>query len=276
MVGRARELDVLRGTWERATGESVPHLVTVLGPAGIGKTRLAQEFAVAVEEAGGRAVQGRSLPYRESSAYFAFSTQVKQLCGIFESDSPEVGRAKLRERIDAELPVGVDTEAVAGHLAILMGLDPDGSVDDREELFFSVRVFIEALARKQSMLLVFEDIHWADRGLLDLIELLAARLRDLPVLLLTLARPELLDLRTVMGRRPRRLHRAATRRIEPPRGRGARDSAVAQPRPGPGGAARGHCGREPALHRAARGDDGGVVVDRCAADDDPRPALGAP
>ena len=199
MVGRARELDVLRGTWERATGECVPHLVTVLGPAGIGKTRLAQEFATAVEEAGGRAVHGRSLPYRESSAYFAFSTQVKQLCGIFESDSPEVGRGKLRERIDAELPVGVDTGAVAGHLAILMGLDPEGSVDDREELFFSVRVFIEALARKQPMLLVFEDIHWADRGLLDLIELLAARLRDLPVLLLTLARPELLDLRPSWG-----------------------------------------------------------------------------
>jgi class 3 adenylate cyclase/tetratricopeptide (TPR) repeat protein len=191
LVGRARELDVLRGIWERVAGEAVPHLVTVLGPAGIGKTRLAQEFGAAVEELGGRTVHGRSLPYRESSAYFAFATQVKMLCGIFESDSAEVGLAKLRE--------SVPDETVARHLAILLGLDPEGSVDDREELFFSVRVFIEAVAHGGPTLLVFEDIHWADRGLLDLIELLAARLRGLPVMLVTLARPELLDSRPSWG-----------------------------------------------------------------------------
>jgi class 3 adenylate cyclase len=191
LVGRGRELEVLRGTWERVSAESVPHLVTVLGPAGIGKTRLAQEFERVVDELGGRTVRGRSLPYRESSAYFAFATQVKQLSGIFESDPPEVGLRKLHE--------SVGDETVAGHLAILLGLDPEGSVDDREELFFSVRVFIESVARRQPMVLLFEDIHWADRGLLDLIELLAARLRDLPVLLLTLARPELLDMRPAWG-----------------------------------------------------------------------------
>src|ERR1051325_11263790 len=191
LVGRARELEVLRGTWERAAAESVPHLVTVLGPAGIGKTRLAQEFGEVVAELGGRTVVGRSLPYRESSAYFAFSMQVKQLCGIFESDSSEVGLQKLRER--------VPDENVARHLAILTGLDVEGSVEDREELFFSVRVFIESVAREQPTVLVLEDIHWADRGLLDLVELLAARLRDLPVLILTLARPELLDARPAWG-----------------------------------------------------------------------------
>jgi len=191
LVGRARELDVLRGIWERVSADSVPHLVTVLGPAGIGKTRLGQEFEENVEQLGGRTVRGRSLPYRESSAYFAFATQVKQLCGIFESDSSEVGLRKLRESIP--------DQTVAGHLAILLGLDPEGSVDDREELFFSVRVFIESVARDQPTVLAFEDIHWADRGLLDLIELLAARLRDLPVLLLTLARPELLDSRPSWG-----------------------------------------------------------------------------
>jgi class 3 adenylate cyclase len=199
LVGRSRELDVLRGTWERVAGESVPHLVTVLGPAGIGKTRLAQEFGQAVEQLGGRTVSGRSLPYRESSAYFAFSTQVKQLCGIFESDPPEVGLRKLHERVAADVPSSFDPEKVAADLAILLGLDPEGSVDDREELFFSVRCFIEAVAREQPTMLVFEDIHWADRSLLDLIELLAARLRDIPVLLLTLARPDLLDSRPAWG-----------------------------------------------------------------------------
>jgi class 3 adenylate cyclase len=197
LVGRGRELDLLRGVWERVAGERVPHLVTVLGPAGIGKTRLAQEFGEIVEGLGGRSVRGRSLPYRESSAYFGFSMQVKQLCGIFESDPPEVGLKKLRERV-GDVP-GSDAETVTRHLAILLGLDREGSVDDREELFFSVRVFIEAVAADGPTVLVFEDIHWADRSLLDLIELLAARLRDLPVFILALARPELLDARPAWG-----------------------------------------------------------------------------
>ena len=198
LVGRTRELDVLRGMWERVAGDRVPYLVTVLGPAGIGKTRLAQEFSQVVEQLGGRSVHGRSLPYRESSAYFAFSMQVKELCGIFESDPPEVGLRKLHERI-AHLPSSADAETVTRHLAILLGLDPEGSVADREELFFSVRCFIEAVARDQPTMLVLEDIHWADSSLLDLIELLAARLRDLPILLLTQARPELLDVRPAWG-----------------------------------------------------------------------------
>jgi len=199
LVGRSRELDVLRGIWERVAGGSVPHLVTVLGPAGIGKTRLAQEFDAVVDKLGGRTVHGRSLPYRESSAYFAFSTVVKQLSGIFESDSSEVGLRKLRERVAGDLPSSANPDTVTEHLAILLGLDPEGSVDDREELFFSVRCFIEAVAREQPTMLVFEDIHWSDRSLLDLIELLAARLRDIPVLLLTLARPDLLDSRPAWG-----------------------------------------------------------------------------
>jgi class 3 adenylate cyclase/tetratricopeptide (TPR) repeat protein len=198
LVGRTHELDVLRGIWERVVAERVPHLVTVFGPAGIGKTRLSQEFDNLVEQLGGRSVHGRSLPYRESSAYFAFSMQVKQLCGIFESDPPEVGVRKLREHV-AGFPPSTDVEMVTQHLAILLGLDPEGSVDDREELFFSVRLFVEAVANDEPTVLVFEDIHWADRSLLDLIELLAARLRDLPVLVLALARPELLDSRPAWG-----------------------------------------------------------------------------
>ncbi|HEY4411387.1 MAG TPA: hypothetical protein VGN06_00190, partial [Gaiellaceae bacterium] len=86
-----------------------------------------------------------------------------------------------------------------GHLAILIGLSPESSVADRETLFFSIRVFIEAVARDRPTLLVFEDLHWADASLLDLVELLASRLRDLPILLLVLARPELLDARPSWG-----------------------------------------------------------------------------
>jgi predicted ATPase len=198
LVGRVHELGVLREIWERAAAERKPHLVTVLGQPGVGKTRLATEFGGAVEEVGGCIIHGRSLPYRESSAYFAFAIQVKQLCSIFESDPAEVALQKLRERV-ATLVAPGEAQAISDHLAILLGLDPEGSVADRETLFFSVRVFIEAVARDRPTVLVFEDVHWADSGLLDLIELLAARLRELPILLLALARPDLLETRPTWG-----------------------------------------------------------------------------
>ncbi|MFN2470466.1 MAG: protein kinase [Gaiellaceae bacterium] len=150
-------------------------------------------LARAVEASGGRTVRGRSLPYRESSAYGGFASQLKQLCGIFESDPVETGLEKLRARVSTLLD-GSEAGDVAEHLAILVGLDEQGAVADRATLFFSVRSFIEAVARERPTLLVFEDLHWADGGLLDLVQLLGSHLRDLPILVLALARPELLDL----------------------------------------------------------------------------------
>lgn len=197
-VGRERELALLGEVWDRVAEQRTPHLVTVLGEAGIGKTRLAAEFMASVEAHGGFTVRGRTLPYRESSAYGAFASQLKQLCGIFESDAQDAALAKLRDTVATMLEPGA-AEEVAGHLAILIGLAPETSVADRETLFFSIRVFIEAVARDRPTLLVFEDLHWADASLLDLVELLAARLRDLPILLLVLARPELLDARPSWG-----------------------------------------------------------------------------
>ncbi len=198
LVGRGRELGVLQGIWERVADERTPHLVTIVGPAGVGKTRLGIEFARVVGELGGRTVRGRSLSYRESSAYGAFAAQLKQFCGIFESDPLELGLRKLHDSVTRLLGPS-ESAGVAGDLAILLGLDREGSVADRETLFFSVRCFIEAVARDGPTMLVFEDVHWADRSLLDLIQLLAARLRDLPILLLALARPELLDTRPDWG-----------------------------------------------------------------------------
>jgi class 3 adenylate cyclase len=198
LVGRGRELGVLQGIWERVADERTPHLVTIFGDAGVGKTRLGVEFGHVVRELGGRTVRGRSLPYRDSSAYGAFAAQLKQLCHIFESDPIEVGVLKLRDSV-TELLGPSESEGVAGDLAILLGLDREGTIADREALFFSVRRFIEAVAGDRPTMLVFEDVHWADRSLLDLIELLAARLRDLPILLLALSRPELLDARPGWG-----------------------------------------------------------------------------
>src|SRR5581483_2223069 len=97
LVGRANELETLVAIWERVVRDRRPHFVTVLGEAGVGKSRLAVEFAAIVRERGGRIVRGRALPYRDSSAYGAFAAQVKQLAGIFESDPLDVAARKLRD-----------------------------------------------------------------------------------------------------------------------------------------------------------------------------------
>jgi predicted ATPase len=197
-VGRDREVDSLEATWERVKLECRPHLITVLGPPGVGKSRLTAEFTERISARGGRVVRGRCLPYRERSAYGAFAAQVKELAGIFDSDDVAVATGKLRTLV--ERLVGKDeASVVAGHLAILLGFETEATAPDRDSLFQSVRVFIEAGARDEATVFVFEDIHWADPVLLDLIELLAARLQNLPVLLLTLARPELLEARPAWG-----------------------------------------------------------------------------
>ena len=197
-VGRGREVGLLEATWERVELERRPHLITVLGPPGVGKSRLTAEFTQGISARGGCVVTGRCLPYRERSAYGAFAMQVKELAGIYDSDDVDVAVEKLRDSV-VRLVGSEQADVVAGHLAILLGLETEATVPNRDSLFRSVRVFIEAVARDDATLLVFEDIHWADSALLDLIELLAAHLHDLPVLLLTLARPELLDTRPSWG-----------------------------------------------------------------------------
>ena len=197
-IGRDREIGLLDATWERVELERRPHLITVLGPPGVGKSRLMAEFTERISAGKGRVVRGRCLPYRERSPYGAFTAQVKELAGIFDSDDVDVATDKLRTLVE-RLVSKEEAAFVADHLAILLGFETKASAPDRDSLFQSVRVFIEAGARDEPTAFVFEDIHWADSALLDLIELLAARLHDLPVLLLTNARPELLDARPAWG-----------------------------------------------------------------------------
>ena len=191
MIGRDRELEALSRIWERVSNDARTHFVTVFGPAGIGKSRLGLELAQLVADQGGRVIRGRSTPYGQSAPYSAFGQQVKQVAGIFDNDDPAEARSKLVSGI-AQVTGPAAAEEHAPHLAMLLGLDGEGEVADRETLFFSARVFVESLALDGPTMLLYEDIHWADASLLDLLHVLAARVRDVPVLLVALARPELL------------------------------------------------------------------------------------
>jgi class 3 adenylate cyclase len=191
IVGRERELEVLKGIWDRVAAERRPHLVTVFGPAGIGKSRLGLELMEYVGAQDGRVLRGRSTPYGASSSYGAFVQHLKQVAKVYDSDELPEARAKLSAAV-ADL-VGPDAaDEHAAHLSLLAGLDDEGDAPDRETLFFSARLFVEALGAQGATLMLFEDIHWADASLLDLIETLASRVRDVPVLFVALARPEML------------------------------------------------------------------------------------
>jgi len=197
MVGRASELAALQGLWERVVSERRPQLVTLFGPAGIGKTRLASEFGQLAAAGGARVIRGRSLPYGEVIPYGAFVGHVKQVAGIFDSDEADSASEKL-ERAVVKL-LGPEAGESASHIAMLIGVGNEGAVGDRKTLFFSARRLVEALANERPTVLVFEDIHWADAGMLDLLEILASRLHDVPLLLLAQARPELLERRPAWG-----------------------------------------------------------------------------
>jgi class 3 adenylate cyclase len=200
MLGRASELETLVGIWERVVADRRPQLVTLFGTAGIGKSRLSSEFTQAVQQRDGRVVWGRSLPYGEMTPYGSFAAQIKQLVGMFDTDETEVACAKLERAIEAALRAGEgDAKDVAAHLAMLIGVGREGTAGDRQTLFYSARRYVEALASEQPTLLVFEDIHLAASSMLDLLEMLASRVRDVPLLLLTQARPELLSVRPAWG-----------------------------------------------------------------------------
>ena len=194
-VGRGRELDLLDDVWKRATDEARPHIITVLGEPGIGKSRLASELASRVARNDGRAFHVRSLPYTLSTGYEAFGELVKEAADIFESDSSEVAREKLAVAMGR---LGLEGSDLTATLPVFFGA-AEGEVEDRKGLFDAARRFVEALARDRPTLIVFEDIHWAHPSALDLIQYLAARSRESRLVLMALARPELLDTRPEWG-----------------------------------------------------------------------------
>ncbi len=199
-LGRDAELELLARAWARTAGELHPQLVTLVGPPGIGKTRLTREFVARVQAGGGRILHGRPLPYGEPAAYWAFGAIVREACGIFATDSADEAARKLGERTASLLPSS-EAHEVATRLSIFARLAED-TVEDRHVLFASAQRFLEALAREQPTVVVLEDLHWADDSLVELVEALSVRLAGVPLLLLAIARSEFLDARPTWARLP--------------------------------------------------------------------------
>jgi class 3 adenylate cyclase len=197
MLGRVHELAVLNRILDGVVADRRPHLVTIVGDAGIGKTRLGVEFSDRLEREGARVLRGRSLPYGAVTTYGTFAQHVKGFAEIFANDDAEVGREKLHAAINTlECE---DAEELSSDLALLIGLEAGREVPDRQTLFRAARRFVELLAADQPTVLLFEDIHWAGSGTFDLVEMLASRVRDVPLLLLALARPDLQHARPGWG-----------------------------------------------------------------------------
>jgi len=197
LVGRARELDQLVDALARVREQWSPELVTLVGVPGIGKSRLVGELFRSIERGGVLTYwrQGRSLPYGQGVSYWALAEMVKAQAGILETDDDDAVEAKL-ERTVKQL-IDEDAEWVLSHLRPLAGQGE--AAGSQEEAFAAWRRFFETLAEQHPLVLVFEDIQWADEGLLEFIDHLADWVADVPILILCTARRELLERRPGWG-----------------------------------------------------------------------------
>ncbi|HSL64546.1 MAG TPA: AAA family ATPase, partial [Gaiellaceae bacterium] len=203
LVGRSEELRLLRDALARSERERSPQLVTLVGLPGIGKSRLLFELWSALDSDPTTFVywrQGRSLPYGEGVSFWALGEMVKAEAGILETDRDEDTEAKLRASVAALLPDEEEDAAwVARQLRPLVGLDAAAGGGSPDEAYSAWRRFFEAMAESGPAVLVFEDLQWADEGLLDFVEHLVDWASGVPLLVLCTARPELLDRRPGWG-----------------------------------------------------------------------------
>jgi class 3 adenylate cyclase/tetratricopeptide (TPR) repeat protein len=214
LVGRSDEFATLQMTFARVARNDAPHLVTVFGQAGVGKTRLARELErwLQTRDPPVLARRGRCLPFGSSVVYWPLSEMLREACAIRDGDPVDVAWGKLTARLGPLLDADGDAEQLTRRiapLARLLGIETNGSSASetseredaqsaREGIFAAVRSCLEAIAQGEALVLVWEDIHWADEGMLDLIEYLSQWLRA-PVLQVCLARDELLERRPNWG-----------------------------------------------------------------------------
>jgi class 3 adenylate cyclase/tetratricopeptide (TPR) repeat protein len=199
-VGRADELQLLRESLHRAGRMRAPELVAFLGESGIGKSRLAFELFRWVEHQPEMVHwrQAGTSPYGDVLTYGALGEIVKAQAGVLETDSASVASDKLAQTVAAVVPEPADAARIEAHLRSLVGLEAPAAVthgDQRQAAFVAWRRFLEAVAQEYTLVLVFEDVQWADTGLLDFIEHLLDWSRGVGTLVICTARPEFAEMR---------------------------------------------------------------------------------
>jgi len=188
MVGRERQLDSLRRAFDDASTDRACHLFTILGTAGVGKSRLMEEFVRSVD---GRAtvLRGRCLSYGQGITFWPVAEVVRAAAGLADFDDLETVERRI-----AELLIGVEhAAAIAGRLTEVIGVTTGTAPP--EEAQWAVRRLLEVIGERGPLVVVFDDLHWAEPGFLDLIDHVSDSARDASILLICTARPEFLDAR---------------------------------------------------------------------------------
>ncbi len=194
LIGRDDDLALLRSTFARTLRDSSTQLVTVTGEPGVGKTRLLAEFRRWVDDQPELVFwrQGRSLPYGEGITYWALGEMVKAHAGILESDTLEEAAAKLAVAVAEASEDAAERDWLNVRLGPLVGA-AGAAAGERDESFTAWRRFVEGVAAQRPLVLVFEDLHWADDALLAFVEHLVDWSTDVALLVLCTARPELYE-----------------------------------------------------------------------------------
>jgi class 3 adenylate cyclase/tetratricopeptide (TPR) repeat protein len=199
-VGRDRELRLIKDFFHACADDGTAHLVSVMGIAGIGKSRLAWEFFKYFDGLPQVTYwhRGRCLSYGEGVTYWALADMVRMRCRITEDEQTASALAKLRAYLDEQMTDEEERRFVEPRIAHLLGLE-DAAHYERDDLFAAWRLFFERLADSDPVVMVFEDMQWGDDSLLDFIDYLLEWSRNSALFVVTLARPELQDKRPTWG-----------------------------------------------------------------------------
>jgi class 3 adenylate cyclase/tetratricopeptide (TPR) repeat protein len=198
-VGRDSELRLLKDLFHATERETRSRLVSMIGPAGIGKSRLAWEFAKYLDGIVGQVLwhQGRAPAYGEGMTFWSLGEMVRGRAGLAETDDERTTRRLIGEMVAAHVPDESERRWIEPALLALLGIDAGAT--GPEQLFAAWRTFFERLASEATVVLLFEDLHWADSGTLDFIDHLLEWSRSSRLFVITLARPDLLVQRPAWG-----------------------------------------------------------------------------